>query len=230
VIAAPRRAPRRRTRSGDARTASSVAVVLAFAIAACSVPGPSIISTNGPGPSGAAAASTTLEPLTTFGPPPSPTPPDDASPLILDPSLLDVLPESVAGIPVEESADAAAEALTDPNLPAIATALDSAVAADAGNGNLAYATVVRLRRDALDEGKYRDWRDSYDEGACSASGGVVGHAEAEMDQRTVYITSCAAGLHTYHAWLGEQDILISVSSVGEGRFGELLMDNLRVPS
>jgi hypothetical protein len=206
----------------------AAAAVLAFGIAACSVPGPSINSTNGPGPSGATGATGTVEPLTTFGPPPSPTPPDDSSPLVLDPSVLGVLPESVSGIRVEESADAAAEALTDPNLPAIATALDSAVAVDAGSGNLAYATVVRLRPDALDDGKYRDWRDSYDEGACSASGGVVGRAEAEMDDRTVYITSCAAGLRTYHAWLDEQDILISVSSLGEGRFGELLMDNLRV--
>jgi hypothetical protein len=38
-----------------------------------------------------------------------------------------------------------------------------------------------------------------------------------------------AALRTYHVWLKERDVLVSASSIGEGRFGEKLMSTLRVP-
>jgi hypothetical protein len=166
----------------------------------------------------------------TFGPPPSPTPPDQTTPVVLDPTLLAYLPATVADIPVTESVDEATQELNDPALPKIATAIDAGVAVDAGNGNLVQAWVVRLRTDKFTDAIYRQWRDSYDEGACAGAGGVVGRAEATIDDRTVYITSCAAGLRAYHVWLDPAGILISASAIGEGKFGELLMDNLQVPS
>ena len=36
-------------------------------------------------------------------------------------------------------------------------------------------------------------------------------------------------MHTYHVWLAEQNILISASAIGEGRFGEELLKGLRLP-
>ena len=42
------------------------------------------------------------------------------------------------------------------------------------------------------------------------------------------MTSCVAGLRTYHVWLEARDLLLSASSVGEGRFGEKLMATLQV--
>jgi hypothetical protein len=185
--------------------------------------------TPAPGSSGAGVAAT-AQPLTSFGPPPSPSPPDDTAPLTLDGALLEYLPAEVAGIPVTEDLDIASEALSDPALPRIATAVDAAVAVDAGTGNLVSAWVVRLRRDAFADADYRQWRDAYDEGACAAAGGVVGRAEATIAERTAYVTSCSAGLHTYHVWLEEEGILISASSIGEGRFGEHLLEGLRVPA
>jgi hypothetical protein len=164
------------------------------------------------------------------GPPSSPTtPPSDPEPVVLDETLLQVLPESIDGVPVTESIDEAARALTDPGLPLIATALDVGVAVDPGSGNLASAHVVRLRPDAFDATTFQQWRSSYDEGACTASGGIVGRAEASIDDRNVFITSCVAGLRTYHVWLEEQGLLVSASSIGDDRFGEKLMDMLRVP-
>jgi hypothetical protein len=184
-------------------------------------PGPS--ASLGAGPSGDA----TLQPPTTLGPPGTPTP-GPADPVVLDAALLDLLPAAIGDIPVTESIDEAAQALTDPALPQIATALDAAVAVDTATGNLVYALVVKLRPEAFNASTFAQWRDSYDEGACTASGGVVGRAEATIDERTVYITSCAVGLRTYHVWLEEQGILVSASSIGEDRYGEQLMDNLRV--
>ena len=111
----------------------------------------------------------------------------------------------------------------------MAEAADAAVAVDPGGGNLVVAWVVRLRDGAFGEEAYRQWRESYDEGACTAAGGIVGNAQAEIGGRNTYITSCVAALRTYHVWLEEQDMLVSASSIGEGRFGEKLMAGLQVP-
>ena len=175
-------------------------------------------------------ATHSAEPIVTLGPPPSPTPPDETTPVTLDPTTLAFLPESVNGIPVTESVDEATQALINPSLPRIATSMDAGVAVDANSGNLVYAWVVRLRPDEFTDALYRQWRDSYDEGACSGAGGTTGNAEVTIDDRTVYIGSCVQGLHTYHLWLKDEAILISASAIGDAKFGEVLMDNLRVPS
>jgi hypothetical protein len=201
------------------------AAAVAGAIAACSTDSPSAAPSAGTtiGPPVTASAA----PLASFGPPPSPTP-DDASPVVLDADLLALLPTSIGETPVQEDLDAAAQVLSDPALDQIATGVDAAVAVDLGNGNLVYAVVVKVKPAAFGEEIYRQWRDSYDEGACTASGGVVGHAEADIGGRKTYVTSCAQGLHTYHVWIEELDALISASSIGDGRFGEALLQGLRV--
>lgn len=175
------------------------------------------------------AGTTDAPPLASLGAPPSPSPPDDATPIAIEPELLAYLPATINGIPVVEDIDVAGEALFDPAISRIATGVDAAVAVDTATGNLVTAWVVRLREGAFGEELYRQWRDSYDEGACAAGGGVTGRAQAELGGRSTYVTSCVTALRTYHVWLEEQDILISASSIGEGRFGELLMTNLEVP-
>jgi hypothetical protein len=171
----------------------------------------------------------TIEQPGSVGPLPSPTQPDDTTPVVLDETLLGILPEAIDGIEMTYAPDEAAIALDDPALPRIATALDAGVAVDAARGNLVYALVVRLKPGTFSDAIFRQWRDSFTLGACAASGGPIGEAESTIDDRTVYITSCAAGLHTYHVWLQQQDVVISASSIGEARFGQQLMDNLRVP-
>lgn len=214
-----------------APSSRALALVLASAALAACQPGAATPggTAAGPGATGPGGASG-LGPPATVGPPALTTaPPSDSQPVALDETLLQVLPESIGGVPVTESIDEAALALTDPALPRIATALDVGVAVDPASGNLATAHVVKLRPEAFDAGTFRQWRSSYDEGACNASGGIVGLAEATIDGRTVFITSCVEGLRTYHVWLEEQDVLVSASSIGDDRFGEQLMDNLRVP-
>ena len=170
----------------------------------------------------------TIPPPATFGPPASPSPSGNTTPVAIDPGLLAFLPESIDGSAVVEDLDVAAEALGDPGLARIATAVDAAVAVDAATANLVTAWVVRLRPGSFGDELYRQWRDTYDEGAC-APGGIVGRAQAELGGRNTYVTSCVAALRTYHVWLKEQNVLISPSSVGPDRFGERLISTLRVP-
>ena len=209
------------------RRALPAVVVAAAVLGACQSGGPSGNPGGGPG-SSAPGASAASDAPSTLGPPPSPTPPDETTAVILDPTVLELLPEKVGGVAVTEDADEATRALSEPSLQTFGSAVDAGVAVDVGSGDLVYAWVVRLRPDAFSDEAYRQWRTSYDEGACAGSG-IIGPAEATFDDRTVYVTTCTQGLRTYQVWLEDQDILISASSIGDARFGEQLMDNLRVP-
>jgi len=200
--------------------------VAALTIAACSSNGPSAAPTSAP--TALVSATDTAPPIGTIGPPPAETP-DDAEPVTIDQTLLDILPAKIGTVPVTEDTDAAAQAVNDPALDQIATGVDSAVAVDAGNGDLVLVNIVRLKPGAFGAELYRQWRDSYDEGACAASGGVVGHAEAVIADRQTYVTSCVASMHTYHVWLEDQNILISASSIGANRFGEQLLNLGNLP-
>ena len=208
------------------RVILALALPALLAVAGCSSTSPSTAPSNAA--TALVSATTSPAPIDSLGPPPMATP-DDAAPVTIDQSLLDILPAKIGTVAVTEDADAAAQAVNDPALDQIATGVDSAVAVDTGTGNLVLANIVRLRPGAFGAELYRQWRDSYDEGACAGSGGVVGHAEAVIANRQTYVTSCVAGMHTYHLWIEDQDILISASSIGADRFGEQLLTGLRLP-
>jgi hypothetical protein len=169
----------------------------------------------------------TLEPLVTIGPPEATTSAGPGETVVVDTKLLGVLPAAVNGIQVTESTDGETDALANAQLPTIASALAAGLAVDSASGNFVYAVVVRLLPAGFDDAHFRDWRDSYDQGACSGAGGVVGHAEAELASRTVFIGTCDAGVRTYHAWIEDKDLLVSASAAGDQRFGERLMTDLR---
>ena len=73
---------------------------------------------------------------------------------------------------MNQDADEAAKLLSSLDLGKVAEAADAAVAVD--GSNLVVAWVVRLRTGSFGEATYQQWRDSYDEGACTAAGGVLG--------------------------------------------------------
>ena len=171
-------------------------------------------------------------PLATLAPPASSPPAATASPAAssavrIDPELLAILPPDVDGLAIAENPEAEAATLGDPLLGQVASAFAAGLAIDPASGEFVYAVVVELLPDAMDETVFRDWRDTFDEGACSQADGVVRNAETEMDGRTVYVATCAGGLRTYHVWLEERGVLISASAVGERRLGEQLVENLR---
>lgn len=163
----------------------------------------------------------------------TPTDPDATSPdgsvaqVALDTALLAVLPPTVLGLPVEESPEGDQSALDEPVLDTIATAAIGAVVVDTSTTDLAYALVVRLKPGALTDTGFRDWRDSYDEGACGNASLLVGHSQTSIAGRTVYIATCSGGLRTYHVWIQDKHLLISVSSLGARHFGEILLATLR---
>jgi hypothetical protein len=159
------------------------------------------------------AASASVAPASTTGAPAQ------------DPSLLGILPAAVAGVPVTLEEQAFADAATDPAF--AANVEDAAFGVVADGEDLASAVVAHLVPGTYSERFFRDWRDSYNEGACAQSGGVAGNAEAKLGDRTVFIGTCVGGLRTYHAWIEDRGVVVSAFSLGERRFGEQLMAGLR---
>jgi hypothetical protein len=204
---------------------TALAVALALAATACGatvvVPPPSgglaeVTRPPSSAPSLAAGGTPVLGTL---------APPSPAGDVIQDPSLLAILPADLGGVPVNLEAQAFADAAADPDFAANVDAAAFGVAVD--GEDLASAVVAQLLPGTYSESFFRDWRDSYNEGACAQSGGVVGNAETQLGGRTVYIGTCAGGLHTYHAWLADRGAVVSAFSVGDRRFGEQLMAGLR---
>jgi hypothetical protein len=145
--------------------------------------------------------------------------------LALDETLLAILPANVDGVPVTQEPDSFAAAAADPNF---ATNVGSAAFAIVVDGSdLASGVVARLRPGRFSDGLYRDWRDTYNTGACAQAGGVAGNAEADIGGRTVYIATCGGGLRTYHVYVPERDVIVSLFSLGDRRFGEQVMGKLR---
>ena len=144
---------------------------------------------------------------------------------VLDPALLSILPASVSGIPVAAEPGSFADAVADPAFVANVTSAAFATVVD-GN-DLASGVVAKLREGVWSDTFFRDWRDTYDAGACTSAGGVAGNAQSSLSGRIVYITNCNGALLVYHVWLPERGVLISLFSVGSRRFGEQVMAGLR---
>jgi hypothetical protein len=195
-----------------------LACAVAVASAAACGPGPSVTAQPTIGPTPTASASEVLQSTSTA--------PAPSTGVAVDPSLLDLLPDAVAGHPLEESPEAAAESTGDALLARSAESIAVGIAADPATSSFAVASVVKLKPGVYDEEFFRDWRDSFDAGVCAQAGGVSGNAESEMAGRTVYIGTCAGGVHTYHVYLEGRDVIVSVNSVGEARLGEELMKDL----
>jgi hypothetical protein len=190
----------------------------------------------GPAPTTQPPAATVVPTTGALTLPPTPLPSAEAastppgsparSPTVeLDPGLLMILPPAVDGAAVAAEPDSFASAASDP---AFAGNVESAAFAIVADGNdLASGVVAHLRPGAYSDAFFRDWRDTYDQGACEQAGGVATNAQVDLGGRTVHITSCAGGLLVYHVYLPERDVLISMLSLGDRRFGEQLMRDLR---
>jgi len=210
---------RRRPEIGAAlRAAAAAFAILALGPVVACQPGPS------PNPSVAATETATGSASTLA----SGSPPTSGGSVAVDPSLLSILPSDVAGVPMQPEPDTAAQIAADPSLASEVEAIAVALAASAGSSaadDLVIASVVRLQPDIFDETFFRGWRDTYDAAACEPAGGVRGNAESEIDGRQVFIGSCNSGVLTYHLRYGE-DVIVSLTSLGERRFGELVVQNL----
>ena len=146
---------------------------------------------------------------------------------MIDPSLLAILPEQVAGFVVQPS-PAAENLLGDDGLArsAAAVAVGIVSGGEVQEDDFAVVTVVRLRPEIYSETFYAGWRAEYDQAACAPAGGVASRDHQEIAGHSVEIAVCAGGARTYHTYRGN-DTLISITAVGGGRFGDLVMTGLR---
>ncbi|MHB8891776.1 MAG: hypothetical protein ACYC65_06995 [Candidatus Limnocylindrales bacterium] len=176
------------------------------------------------GPSATASAAPSPEPTASV--PPGQSSGIPGADVVMDPSLLEILPPAIGSARVEVEPASFGEAVTDPSFVAN---VDGAVFAIVTEGeDLASGVVAHLRPDVYSEAFYRDWRDSYDEGACAQAGGVRARAEVGIEgDRPMYVTTCAEDLRVYHAYVPEREVIVSLFSLGERRFGEQLMTDLR---
>jgi hypothetical protein len=173
------------------------------------------------------ATRTPAAPATTSASP-SKLPVPRASPgtgTVEDVDLLAILPADVDAIAVEPEHQAYVDAVSDE---AFAQNVRRAAFGVAVSGSdLVSAVVAEPQPGTFSDSFFRDWRETYNQGACGQGGGVVGNAETQIAGRTVYITTCAGGLRTYHTWLAERGTIVSAFSLGDRRLGETLMEGLR---
>jgi hypothetical protein len=146
--------------------------------------------------------------------------------LVVDATLLAVLPARIADIALVASPETAAAMIADPALQGNASAVAVAGAVDPATFDLAIASVIRLRPGVYSNEFFFGWRAAYDTAACGQAGGIVGHTQQVLGSYLVDVTACAQGARTYHVHIGG-DVIISVTSAGERRFGDLMMSGLR---
>lgn len=184
--------------------------------------GPSTVAASLPPAAAPPSSSASIAVVAPSAPPITVAPGDTT---VLDVTLLDVLPASVAGTLVTQEPASFAEAIRDPSF---VNNVDRAVFAVVVDGNdLASGVVAHLRAGAWSDRFFEDWRATYDQGACSQAGGVVAHAESTSGGRTTYVTTCGGGLRVYHAYVASRGVVVSLFSVGTRLFGDQLMAGIR---
>lgn len=155
---------------------------------------------------------------------------ETASSVRVDPALLDLLPTEIDGVPLTADAATAGEIATDgsvaPFIDAIAVATAFGPLATDGAADYAVVTLAHLRPGVFGSAFHRGWRDTFDAAVCEQAGGVDGNAEAEIAGHRTFIGTCAGGVRTYHVHLPGPDVLVSLQSAGERRFGEQIVAGL----
>ena len=201
-------------------------------IAGCGPPTASTVPSSPP--SGAVGVPATSGPATpssaTPSPATSPPPASSASiaPIVVDPTLLALLPAQVDGVALKPAPETAAEMTADADLGTSASAIAVGIVATGGatGGDFASVSVVRLRPGVYSEAFFEAWRQSYDAAACAPAGGVASHRQRVIGANPVEVTVCAGGARTLHVHLAG-DVLISVTTVGARGFGDLVLAGLR---
>jgi hypothetical protein len=200
-------------------TAIGVAAAFATSMGGCIPPRPSPSAQSTPvtEPSASAAGSPSAAA--------SNESPSTSGGIAVDPALLEHLPTDVAGVARTADAATAAEIAGQPLLDTFVS--DIGVAVYPSNTDYAVATLARLRPDVFDEGWFRDWRDTYDEGVCAQAGGVeAGRSEVELGGRQVHRSSCRGGVIIYHTWLPESGVVVSVQGAGPLDMGRSVVSGL----
>ena len=208
-------------------------VVLLAAIAGCG--GPTEPTVPSASPSGAIGVPATSAPATPGSATPSPatssspaTSAPPSAPIVVDPTLLALLPAQVDGVALKPAPEAAVEMTADAYLGISASAIAVGIVAtgSATGDDFASVSVVRLRPGVYSEAFFEAWRQSYDAAACALADGVASHRRQVIGAHTVEVTLCTGGARTLHVHLAG-DLLISITTVGDRGFGDLVLAGLR---
>ncbi len=202
-----------------------LALLVALSVAACGPAPQTDPATRSP-----ASASPSTSPSASAAPSSDATSPSSSGgSVVVDPTLLDVLPADIDGQPLRPDAETAGEIARSENLTnveAIAIGLYIRPGSSTAD-DLAIASVVRLRPGVFDDGWFRSWRTTYDDGACQVAGGVEpGGSQVQIGGHDTDIGACKGGVHTYHVHLTDPDRVVSITAAGEGRFGERVVAGL----
>lgn len=144
----------------------------------------------------------------------------------VDLSLLDHLPATVDGLAVEADAPTSVSIAASPSLASDASAIAIAQVIAPASDDLAIASIVRLRSGPFSDASFARWRSTYDQAACEPAGGLAATDEQQIGGRRVFVGACNGGAQTYHVALTD-DILVSITAIGERHLGDLLVAGLR---
>ncbi|HEX5827661.1 MAG TPA: hypothetical protein VFY23_09085 [Candidatus Limnocylindrales bacterium] len=145
--------------------------------------------------------------------------------VVRDDSLTAILPPDLDGTPVTLEEASFQDATADPGFRDNVERAAFFVVASAED--LASGVVAIPRSATFGDSAFTDWRETYSEGVCAQAGGVATNAETTIDGRTVWITTCAGGLTVYQAFVEERSAIVSLFSLGDARYGERLIGDLR---
>jgi hypothetical protein len=157
---------------------------------------------------------------------PSVTASGSSAVVVVDPTLLDLLPDAVEGVQLAGDPDTAAEIAADPSIAPFVSALAIAAAFSPDQSDYVVVTIARVKPGVFGDLFFRGWRDTFDSAVCEQAGGVDGNAEAEIAGRHTYIGTCAGGVHTYHVHVPARDVIVSMQGAGPARFGERVVEGL----
>jgi hypothetical protein len=189
----------------------------ALVVVACGGPTPSLAPS--PSPSAAVAPTASLTPI------PSPAVTMSGDEVLVDPLLIDVLPEVAAGAERRPDEESAVELAATPDLRGVVRTLALALYID--GDDYAVASVIRPRPEIATDQWFRTWRDDFDAGVCEQAGGVdPGHSQFEVDGRTVYRSTCAGGVTIYHVKLEAPARVVSIQGAGTTDLGRAIVDDL----
>ena len=176
-------------------------------------------------PSASPAAIVPTSPASSAASSASPGPSGPTVPI--DPTLLAILPSTVAGQAITEIPEIEANLKTDPDLVANAAALAVGLGVNSGTGDFAYVAVVELKPMVFTNAWFVSWRQSYDQSACSQSNGLAGTTNTTIGGMSVFVGTCNGGAKTYHVHLTGPDRLVSITSVGSADYGQMVVAGLK---
>jgi hypothetical protein len=193
----------------QASSALAVLVSIIFAVAACS-PGPA------PTPS-----ETQVTPVPTAWP--SGT--TGQYGLHIDPSLLGLLPRTVAAYPIVEDTDGETAALDNADLAHTFDNYAAAAIGVIGDPNWLQLVMGHLRPESQNADVQTAWISEYATGGCSQAGGVSGTSQQTISGWIVDVATCKGGPIVYTLSLGNGTIL-SMYGLGPKDLGKSLIGAL----